>query len=296
MLTQRIIRNVDGSTSTLSNEDRTLLARLALGEASSDPQERAGVVATALNRVGQPGYGDTVKDVIFQPKQFTATQNKKGGFYKYAADDYADARNIVDGIVSGKIDDPTGGAVNFHAASMDPPPKWAKGKTAQQIGQTKFYGGATQSDSGSDFLSQFEKPAEKGAAPESDFLSQFEKPAQSTQTEPTEAPSARVAGEFQELNPQKSFNYASGMEPGLNEVGPSSETIAKMAGILGGGAAAVGARALPGLIIKALPTAAKKIISGALWGAGATAAAHAVGPEAGGKLMDIVHAIRNELP
>ncbi len=283
---------MDGSTSSLSDEDRGLLTRLALGEASSDPQERAGVIATALNRVGKPGWADSVKGVVFQPKQFAATQNKKGGFYKYSADDYANARNIVDGVVSGSITDPTGGATNFHASSMDPPPKWTKGKTAQQIGQTKFYGGTPPPES--DFLSQFEKPAaaEKGVL-ESDFLSQFENPTQSARTEPTEAPSARVAGEFQELDPRKAFNYAGGTEPGLNEVGPSSETIANVAGILGGGSVAAGvAKALPSLITRGIPAAAKTAAHAAFWGSIAGAAGHALGPTAGGKLMDIIHSIR----
>jgi hypothetical protein len=288
---------VDGSTSTLSNDDRALLTRLALGEASSDPQERAGVVATALNRVGQPGYADSVKGVVFQPKQFAATQNKKGGFYRYAADDYADARNIVDGLASGSIADPTGGATNFHAASMDPPPKWTKGKTAQQIGQTKFYGGAAQSDSGSDFLSQFEKPAGKGAS-EPDFLSQFEQPAKPTQPAQSEpalgSPNARVAGEFEEL-PQQKYN-APAMERPLNEVGPSSETLANMAGILGGPGAALGAaKVLKSLITKGIPSATKHLLIGSGYGLAGALASQAVGPEAGAKLMDFVNRVGSSM-
>ncbi len=62
-------------------EDIELLARLISSEAPGQPYEgQVAVAAVVLNRVRDPRFPDTIREVIFQPGQFTVISN--GQFYK----------------------------------------------------------------------------------------------------------------------------------------------------------------------------------------------------------------------
>ncbi len=62
-------------------EDIELLARLISSEAPGQPYEgQVAVAAVVLNRVRDPRFPDTIREVIFQPGQFSVVSN--GQFYK----------------------------------------------------------------------------------------------------------------------------------------------------------------------------------------------------------------------
>ena len=59
-----------------ASEDDYLLARIAMAEAEGEYTEtKALVILTVLNRVRSGTFPDTVKEVIFQDKQFTPVSN-----------------------------------------------------------------------------------------------------------------------------------------------------------------------------------------------------------------------------
>ena len=67
----------------LGTEDREVLLKIAMAEAEGEPLEgKALVMRVILNRVGDDGFPDTVKDVVFQTSpsvQFTPIE--QGGRY-----------------------------------------------------------------------------------------------------------------------------------------------------------------------------------------------------------------------
>lgn len=60
----------------ISDEDKDLLARLVTAEAKGEPFEGKVAVATVvLNRVENEQYPDTIKDVIYEKRQFQPVDN-----------------------------------------------------------------------------------------------------------------------------------------------------------------------------------------------------------------------------
>src|ERR1035437_2533430 len=134
----------------ISPQDRDLMVRTVIGEAGNQPPDgQAAVAHVILNRVNDGGYGgSTPSDVVLAPNQFEPWQTRSGelsriqptsGAYKSTAD-------IVDGVISGNIKDPTDGATHFlnegivrqrRGGSL---PSWAAGN-GQKIGEHTFYGG-----------------------------------------------------------------------------------------------------------------------------------------------------------
>lgn len=75
---QHIVHSVSNivSSGVYSNVDINLLAQIVHAESKGEPY--AGKVAVAnvvLNRVVSPGWPDTIREVIYQPKQFQPVSN-----------------------------------------------------------------------------------------------------------------------------------------------------------------------------------------------------------------------------
>lgn len=66
----------DVQSSSFSEEDENLLARIAMAEAEGeDVDGKALVILTVLNRVNSNEFPDTIHDVIYQPSQFSPIDN-----------------------------------------------------------------------------------------------------------------------------------------------------------------------------------------------------------------------------
>jgi spore germination cell wall hydrolase CwlJ-like protein len=107
-------------------------------------QSRAGMVAVAkvvMNRVKNPGWPDTICDVVKQKMQFSwywdgvhDRPNKKSRAWKLAVEV---ATEVMYGKVA--IDDNLGGAFHYHADYVNP--RWAKKKVMiAKIDDHIFYG------------------------------------------------------------------------------------------------------------------------------------------------------------
>lgn len=66
----------DVQSSSFSEEDENLLARITMAEAEGeDVDGKALVILTVLNRVNSDEFPDTIYDVIYQPKQFSPIES-----------------------------------------------------------------------------------------------------------------------------------------------------------------------------------------------------------------------------
>lgn len=129
-----------------SAADRDLAIRTILGEeGSADGQ--AGVAAVILNRLAQGSYGRTLGDVILAPGQFEPWMHadRTDELLRIPRDDprYVRAGQVLDGLSSGAIPDPTDGATHFYAPAAQralgrAAPGWAAGE-GQRLGATMFY-------------------------------------------------------------------------------------------------------------------------------------------------------------
>ena len=142
-----------------SAENREYLLRTVLGEAAQQPADgQAAVAHVILNRMNKRGAPD-VRSIVTAKSQFEPWGSPEGRArmmgYKEGDPAYQQASQIVDGVLSGQIADPTGGADHFLNAEIvrqrtgGSLPSWANEMwdTRQQIGDHTFLGG-----SGSDNL------------------------------------------------------------------------------------------------------------------------------------------------
>lgn len=89
----------EGEYSLQELEDISLLARLVYAEAKGEPYEgQIAVAAVLLNRLKDPGFPNTVREAIYQPRQFEVVSN---GTINQTPDQLAyeavlEARNGVD--------------------------------------------------------------------------------------------------------------------------------------------------------------------------------------------------------
>jgi hypothetical protein len=113
-------------TSTSPSEaDVILLARLIFAEAGnhfSTGKAMEGVAWATANRVGAPGFPETLHDVIHQPKQFAVggkQWDKAADPSSLTGDDaraYTRALDVAKGVLSRNIPDPTEGAQFFYSS------------------------------------------------------------------------------------------------------------------------------------------------------------------------------------
>ena len=136
------------ASAPMSSDARDLAIRTIYGEAGGEPDTgKAGVAAVLKNRLAGGQYGGDMQSVILAPKQFSlwnkgdpAGDNAR----KLSADSpsYQKIGQIYDGVMSGQIPDPTGGATHYYNPNVASP-GWGP-KLAQQndvrIGNHRFVG------------------------------------------------------------------------------------------------------------------------------------------------------------
>lgn len=127
------------------NED--MIVRTVMGEAGDQSDTgKAALAHVILNRVRSGQYGDTASQVVTAPGQFEPwqTRSKELSSYSPKSKDYQTTKAIVDDVVSGKTEDPTGGATHFYSPSAQRalgrnPPDWSRSTPTAQIGGHNFY-------------------------------------------------------------------------------------------------------------------------------------------------------------
>ena len=123
----------EGEYSQQDLEDIALLARLVFAEARGEPFDgQIAVAAVLLNRLKHPGFPNTVRAAIYQPRQFEPVAN---GTINQTPDNLAyqavmEARSGVD---------PTNGSVFFWNPRKVPASSWVWTQTVKlQIGDHVF--------------------------------------------------------------------------------------------------------------------------------------------------------------
>jgi len=122
------------------------------GEGRGEPKESKAAIAWVIrNRWIKNGlvmrYGDTIKEVILKPLQFSCFNhfdpNRKKLFNPLQYDTFevwAECFEIAEKVHTEEISDPTNGATHYHHKDMKVHPKWTEKmiKTAE-IGSHIFY-------------------------------------------------------------------------------------------------------------------------------------------------------------
>jgi hypothetical protein len=172
--------------------DRELLAKTLMAEAGGEGYE--GMLAAGAvihNRANTKGYGDSLRDVIMKPGQFSAWNGVtgyaggEGGLDMDKINPSEHALKAADAILSGSFEDPTGGATHYYNPSVANP-KWGQKRAGGDwltIGN-HIFGSADAGRSGAR-----SKPRKAAPAPQS-----TERP-QARPVEPTERPQARPMAE-----------------------------------------------------------------------------------------------------
>ncbi|MCP5016140.1 MAG: cell wall hydrolase, partial [Ketobacter sp.] len=130
-----------GSTrSTYSAQDKDFMIRTMLGEAGAESDEGlAGVAAVLRNRVEHGDFGGrTGKDVSLAKNQFETWQ-KHGARLKRiskSSPEYKRAQSILEGILQGQSEDPTGGAYYFVSGGIRTP---STKNPTRRIGGHEFF-------------------------------------------------------------------------------------------------------------------------------------------------------------
>lgn len=138
---------IANATSSDAPEVR-ILAALAYGEARN--QGRKGMVAimhVALNRLDSGKWGDTLEDVVFAPKQFSAFNAGDVNLRLIARmaltdgdKDWQRCKDVARRVLAGEIKDPTAGSLFYHEQSISP--AWSrKMKRVARIGKHVFWKG-----------------------------------------------------------------------------------------------------------------------------------------------------------
>jgi spore germination cell wall hydrolase CwlJ-like protein len=120
-------------------EDCKLLTELIVYEARSEPLEGKRLVAkTVLNRVEHKSWPDTIKGVIYEPKQFSYIEDMHK--QRTPTDgDWLEASSVAFNILHGYIDVEST-ATFYHERSIKP--FWTKHKEmVADVGNHKFYTG-----------------------------------------------------------------------------------------------------------------------------------------------------------
>ena len=136
------------ASAPMSSDARDLAIRTIYGEAGGEPATgQAGVAAVLKNRLAGGQYGGDMQSVILAPKQFSLWNkgDPAGDNARKLSPDspsYQKIGQIYDGVMSGQIPDPTGGATHYYNPNVASP-GWGP-KLAQQndvrIGNHRFVG------------------------------------------------------------------------------------------------------------------------------------------------------------
>lgn len=111
--------------------DDNPLARLIMAEGASTPQDMEALGWAVVNRIGMRGHGRSLDQVTNQKNAFQSVQGKKDSLWQQSANpegftgDNASAwkrsQATAQGILSGTIPDPTGGATLFFSSKRYDP-------------------------------------------------------------------------------------------------------------------------------------------------------------------------------
>lgn len=132
----------------ISADDKDLVIRTLLGEAAKEgPDGQAAVAHTIMNRVAAGKYGATPSDVVMARGQFEPWSTRSRELLSYSPDSpsYKAASKVLDGVISGDIPDPTGGATHFLNPNIVKDrrggtlPSWAQGDPTATIGNHAFF-------------------------------------------------------------------------------------------------------------------------------------------------------------
>jgi spore germination cell wall hydrolase CwlJ-like protein len=121
----------------LSESELFELTRAIYHEArGEDALGQAAVAHVILNRVKSPLYPDSVREVVWQPEQFSFTND---GRSDRMTDPEAieTALDIALAVSRGKIKDPTGGALHFYAHDKVKP-RWSSRGYRLIVGEHTF--------------------------------------------------------------------------------------------------------------------------------------------------------------
>ena len=123
---------------TVDPEQHRCLALNIYHEARGERVEgQIAVAQVTINRVGHDEWPSTICEVVYQPKQFSWTHLIEDQSPSEARA-WSKARIIARDVMIGNVDDPTNGAVFYHANYVNP--DWANFMTLSKvIGNNLFY-------------------------------------------------------------------------------------------------------------------------------------------------------------
>lgn len=135
-----------GTPIQASLEDRELLARTLMAEAGAEGYD--GILAAGAvinNRLNHKSWGNTLRDVIMAPGQFSAWNSVtgyaggQGGLNMDKIRPTQEVYQATDALLSGQYNDPTGGATHYYnPARADPAWGQRGGGNWQRIGNHVF--------------------------------------------------------------------------------------------------------------------------------------------------------------
>jgi len=130
--TTRVVATPSRDRTAISPDERSTLARLVHAEAQGESfLGQVAVAAVVLNRVTDPRFPDTIRQVLYQPFQFEPVLNR--WIYKPAG---PEAYRAVDAALAGE--DPSRGAVFFYNPAKAPHAWMATRPVILRIGRHVF--------------------------------------------------------------------------------------------------------------------------------------------------------------
>ena len=135
---ETIVSKKDTHDLCLKDDSCNKLAEAIIFEARGEPDiGKVAVAQVILNRKQDPRWGDSIKEVIHQPRQFSYLKDK----HKQnppSQNDWDKARKIAHRTIIGAASNPVGGATHYHATYVRP--TWAKKlQPVAKIGNHIFY-------------------------------------------------------------------------------------------------------------------------------------------------------------
>ncbi|WP_416909042.1 MAG: cell wall hydrolase [Polymorphobacter sp.] len=107
-----------GPLGEVSAEDFECMARVVDHEAANQPRDgKLAVAHVLINRVRSKRFPNTLCAVAYQPKQFSYIKSHR---IRENSQRWATARQIAHDALSGRAQDPSGGALFFHATYIAP--------------------------------------------------------------------------------------------------------------------------------------------------------------------------------
>jgi len=129
-------------------DDTTLLATLIYGEARNCPKlEKIAIAYSVLNRQESPHYETDIKDIIFEPKQYSYFNGQeikeeltiKLDEYETKKRVWEKCYDVAQGVLSGRYKDPTEGATHYFNPEKASPYWREKLEEVDSIDYSKFH-------------------------------------------------------------------------------------------------------------------------------------------------------------